>query len=313
MLLCAMALSVISLYASEYKSMIRYDRVWECICLYDEDGEAVLKCIKFDGPEEINGKVYHKLVTFKKTFLKYHIDTETTTYETIDCLEPVGYMREEDGIVYTLIAERQVDTYLNGEPSYEGEPYTSAEEDSDEIICKEEVIYNFNVEEEDSYSSVSFIHSFGSGLFSFRVLNLSTIEVAGEECRMMYVCTEDKVEYQKNNDIPYYWNEPIVEGIGAVGKGCLNYHEFYDIPSRMYSHHYFCRLFDMDGKVIYPLDYKSTPDDLDYGSFSSVEGISSSIYPKDTLMYDMLGRRISSPAPGQLYIQGGKKMIAPQY
>ncbi|MDE6379440.1 MAG: hypothetical protein K2L11_03135, partial [Muribaculaceae bacterium] len=30
----------------------------------------------------------------------------------------------------------------------------------------------------------------------------------------------------------------------------------------------------------------------------------------DAPIYDMLGRRISTPAPGQLYIQGGKKYIA---
>ncbi|MDE7409290.1 MAG: hypothetical protein K2N09_04640 [Muribaculaceae bacterium] len=31
---------------------------------------------------------------------------------------------------------------------------------------------------------------------------------------------------------------------------------------------------------------------------------------EDTHIYDILGRRIASPAPGQLYIQGGKKHIA---
>lgn len=303
-----MTLSVALAGADTYKSMIRYDRVWECKCILDKDGEYVLKCMKFDGPEEINGKVYHKLVTFKKTFLTFHSGSETPTYETIDCFESEGYMREEDGVVYTLVADGQI---YDGEPLYDSELYTSEEDDLNDIICQEYVIYNFNVKEEDSYSSVSFLYLFGSDLTTFKVLNLSTIEVAGEECKMMYVCREDQVEYQKTYDIPYYWNEPIIEGIGAVNKGCLNYHEFIDWPTCSYAHHYFSCLFDMDGNVIYPLDYESNPYVIDYGSFISVGSVTSSATPKDTHMYDMMGRPISNPAPGQIYIQAGKKKIAP--
>lgn len=311
MLLGVMLSTFFPAYADEYKSMIRYDRVWECLCVLDKDGETVLKCMKFDGPEEINGKVYHKIVTFKKTFLTFEYGSDTPTYESVDCFEPEGFMREEDGVVYTLVAERQYDTTSEGEPLYYGVLYTSIEEDLDGIICREYEIYNFNVKEEDYYSSVSFIYGFGSEQSAFNVLNVSTIEVAGEECRMMYVCPEFEVEYHKTYETPYYWYYPIIESVGAVDYGCLNYHEFIDHPTKMYAHHYFCRLFDLDGNVIYPLDYEEIPYNIDYGSFNSVDIISSSITPKDPHMYDILGRRIRQPVPGQLYIRDGKKMIAP--
>lgn len=220
-------------------------------------------------------------------------------------------MREEGGIVYTLVAVHKDETFPDAEPEYYGTPYTSVEDDLDDIICKEYELYNFNVKEDDYYSCMSFFEGV-SVEYTFCVLNISTIEVAGEECRMIYVCPEFEVENHQTNDTPYYWYKPIIEGIGAVDYGCLNYHEFIDRPLQMYAHHYFCRLFDMEGNMIYPFDNVSVPYNIDYGAFNSVDTISSSISPNDCHRYDMLGRRITTPAPGQLYIQDGKKLIAPK-
>ncbi len=65
-LMLLISLSVSS-YADEYKSMIRYDRVWECLNLEGMYKNMYIKCMKFDGTEEIQGKTYHRLVTFKKS------------------------------------------------------------------------------------------------------------------------------------------------------------------------------------------------------------------------------------------------------
>ena len=37
----------------------------------------------------------------------------------------------------------------------------------------------------------------------------------------MYVC--DSIEEEYDDDFPYDWYHPIVEGIGIVESGCLNY------------------------------------------------------------------------------------------
>ncbi len=70
------------------------------------------------------------------------------------------------------------------------------------------------------------------------------------------------------------------------------------------------RVFDIDGNIIFKNLDGSQFDDLQYDSFiSEVDAINTPKAENDA-MYDILGRRISSPAPGQLYIHGGKKHIA---
>ncbi len=306
-------LNSVSVSADEYKSMIRYDRVWECFSTLDGKDYDTIKCMRFDGTEEINGKIYHRIVTFKRSqMISYDYDTEEASYETEDCLEHEGYMREEDGKIYTLV-EKKHSKYTNDEG---WSSYLLYIPDSFENVshpnCEECLLYDMNVMEGDYFGCVSFIESLGWN-DSFKVLNVSYTEIDGEKCKMMYVCTEDKVEYHETYDTPYYWYHPIVEGIGAVEKGCLNYHEFIDHPSRMYAHNYFSRLLDMDGRVIYPIDFDNNHYGIDYGSFNSVEHISSLNATKDAAMYDVMGRRISSAAPGQLYIQGGKKRIGGRF
>ncbi len=51
-------------------------------------------------------------------------------------------------------------------------------------------------------------------------------------------------------------------------------------------------------------------DAISYGSFvSKVESVNGAEV-SDAPIYDILGRQIANPAPGQLYIQAGKKHIA---
>ncbi len=258
---CFFLSTFISVYADEYKSMIRYDRVWECYSTHDGKDYGAVKCMRFDGTEEINGKIYHRIVTFKRShLLSYDQDTGEATYETEDCLEHEGYMREEAGRVYTLVEkfhwEYAGDDDWNEYILYIPESFESVSNPE----CEECLLYDMNVMEGDYYDCMSFIEELGWN-DSFKVLNVSYTEIGDENCKKMYVCWKYNVKSFEEYDKPYYWANPIVEGIGAVDKGCLNYHEFMDYPTRMYAHNYFCRLLDMGGKVIYPLGR----DGIEYG------------------------------------------------
>ncbi len=85
-------------YGSDYKPIIRYDRVWENKSRYYND-QGLIRCVRFDGPEEINGKTYHRVVTFKKSHWE---SGDIQAYVTEDCYELDGYLSEEGGVVYAL-------------------------------------------------------------------------------------------------------------------------------------------------------------------------------------------------------------------
>ena len=80
----------------------------------------------------------------------------------------------------------------------------------------------------------------------------------------------------------------------------------------MWWHNEVNRVFDMDGNAIFNAIDGISYDDLHYGAFgnqNTVDFLDKDCRYDDPL-YDILGRRIANPAPGQLYIQGGKKHIA---
>ena len=291
----------LSVSASEYKPMIRYDRVWECRSIASDHSQGVNKCMKFDGTEEINGKTYHRIVTFKKAFPVTEIGGNIIGYEMEDCYEPEGYMREEDGKVYTLAV-----AYNPEEDYFSGNRYVpDFVESTNQPECVENLLYDFTLDQGDVYEGMTFVER-DAIVESFKVLNISSVRIDGEECKMMYISRVD----ENNYDEPYYWYRPIVEGIGAVDRGCLNYHEFSSIPAKIWYWNYFLRLFDMEGNLLYSNDPTREYDGLDWGSFVSEVGAIESNEVIDETRYDILGRRITEPVSGQLYIQGGKKHIA---
>lgn len=293
--------------ADEYKSMIRYDRVWECFSTHDGREYYTFKCMRFDGEEEIGGKTYHRIVTFKKR--KRTHDSDGNAYNTVvDCMEHEGYLREEGSKVYTLVREPEEELYGDGWGIPLGWPYIP------EVIFpenhdgySEHLLYDMSWQEGECYDCMSFVEGMA---FDNRldVINVSQVDIEGEEHKIMYVGLEGALESYKTYNYPLTMYQPIVEGIGAVDYGCLNYHELIGRPNRLYTHNYFTRLLDMEGNVIYP---ENPDDNYDYGSFSSVmEMPTDASADTDAPIYDMMGRRISAPASGQLYIQNGKKHIA---
>ena len=129
---------------------------------------------------------------------------------------------------------------------------------------------------------------------SFTVGSIGTVEIAGEQCRLFNISNMYGIEF------------PVIEGIGAAIEGCLNYHEFLESPTFPYAYHVLNRVFDNIGNVIYASeDYWG---DIPYGNISGINSISDQSF-HNAPIYDMLGRRLTSPAPGQLYIQDGKKFV----
>ena len=303
MLLSAASASAIASEA-DYKPMIRYDRVWECVDLYDGSFN-MFRYLRFDGTEEINGKTWHRIVSFRTALQKYYSDTGTFTYDyDYDIYENEGYLREEDGLVYTLV-EISEDSYGNvhGERYISGRPSP----DPDYIVrseISEAVIYNFNCEVGNTYDGISFITGTLQDT-NFKVLSENTVMIDGEECRRIEVLPSEFIEWY-----PEASGYPVIEGIGAVDTGCLNYTELIDHPTKRWYYHYFNRLLDMDGRILYDSDTfsNSAPE---WGGFNSVGSLNegSRMLARDGMVsfgedghrngitvYDMNGRTVASTA-----------------
>lgn len=239
----------------EFVPTIRYDRVWECTTSYNLH-TFIVKYMKFDGTEEINGKTYHRIVTFRKAIMERKYDSFLDTYEYIDGLcEIEGYMREDNGKVYTLA------TGEYGYGSWYGGLYVS-EKLYDSQTVDEFLIYDFTCEPGQQYEALSNLTG-SSELVNFTVVSKSPVLINNEECLHIIV------EHEGFAPSPQ-----IIEGIGPILFGCLNYQE-HAIPTKMWEYNYFNRIFDLDGNVLYEkqdsYNYK-LPENL----FSSVDEINDS-------------------------------------
>ncbi|MDE5871152.1 MAG: hypothetical protein K2H22_04290 [Muribaculaceae bacterium] len=273
LLLSCLISGVFSASAEEYRSMIRYDRVWECISDGHDDPDLVVKCMKFVGTEEINGKEYYKIETFRKTFPKYDPVAKTYGYDSyVDGLnQHEGYLREESGMAYTLIVCQR--DHL---PDCLGEDYNNRygplyipgkNEPGDNEVIVEIPIYDFTYKKGQSYAVMSFCMGYSASCV-FTVDHDENIDIGGEEYRKIYLLHEGM---EKNE---HWYGEEIVEGVGAVEYGCLNYHEFHDRPTMRWAQNYFNRLLDLDGNVLY--DPRNTLYDIEYDSFNTPDGVEGS-------------------------------------
>ena len=211
--------------AEEYKSMIRYDRVWECVSF--ENGDDVVKCMKFDGAEDINGKVYHKLISFKKALRIFDPEEGLWGYDIDDCVyQHEGYLRESDGVVYTLIKVCDDSQF----PDCVGTQYIPQDNFSipNTENLREHVLYDFNREIGDCYEALTFVgpgdYSGHACVVQFQVTMENIVDIDGVDYRSMQVACIDQ------NDGLSLTSHTYLEGIGAVDDGSLNYHEFYTQP-----------------------------------------------------------------------------------
>lgn len=284
--------ATVSVKAEEYKSMIRYDRVWEHISIYYNS--KTVYYTKFDGPEEINGKTYHRLVSFRKASYDYDADGMIYLFDVDEgYFQHEGYMREEDGKVYTLVTDMVHDDY-----GVYGKFYIPTDNDAHPADLQEKLLYDFTCKEGESYIGL-IVDGYHADEITYKVKSIEFIDIDGEQYRRLVVCPKDYNEYLEL---------PMVEGIGIVSEyGCLTTINI-DQPSCPCMGHMFSRVLDMDGKVPYPTKEYSTPIPVDFLGVGSIEEQVEETAP----IYDIYGRRVSTPAPGHLYIQGGKKKIAPK-
>lgn len=294
MTLCLLASASMYASAEEYKPMIRYDRIWECTSIYWLD--LSVKYMRFDGTEEINGKTYHRLITFRKGKWDWDSEGNAVLLNIQDGIcEHEGYMREEDGVVYTLVIFSIPDSDLVFGYQYKPDVW----DDVDFSQINEKVIYDFNCKPEDTYDGITFNDMEWAYDVPFTVVSTDTVEIDSEKCRRYYAYVFDLQQHAL----------PVIEGIGVVEEGCLNYHAFEGGPAHPYSHHFFNRVFNSEGKELYRTDERFFVD-LPYQNFSGtdfVTGVQSD--ESVSTIYDMMGRRITNPAHGQLYIQNGRKYV----
>lgn len=292
-------ISAVTSNAEEYKSLVNYDRVWECACMHHSFTLHV-KYIKFDSTEEILGKTYHKLITIGK--LDADIDNEGVNTWGLeeDIYDHEGYLREEDGCVYTLTIA-SLDDRLNGVDAPLARYTGNGEDYPDGYIIEEALIYDFSKKPGEEFEGITY--SFGNNQRSiFHVENESLIEIDGEDCILQEMdCYNEGCHYPAT----------VIQGIGAGTGGCLNYHCFSDGPAFPYMFNEICRVFNRDREVIY-----INPDFEDfqfpYPLSSGIIGLQDVGNTHKGMKYDIFGREIRRPMPGQIYIQGGRKYVAPQ-
>ena len=258
LIVLAVILTSTAANAADYKPMIRYDRVWECHAY--EWGDHTVKYMKFDGTEDVDGKTYHRIVTFAKSIVETDASPEKSQYEFILNLnENEGYLREENGKVYTLAATSP----------HENHTYIPDKFNTDEYNITEVLLYDFNCSEGGIYNAFSNCMNEGATL-DFRVKNISYESIDGEECICQEICADEYADM-------FPISHKIIEGIGPADSGCLNYNEFQDSPTRPWAYNYINRVFDSDGRTLY-----ETADCLKYtlpaGIFSSVALIENDVF-----------------------------------
>ncbi|MDE6480877.1 MAG: hypothetical protein K2L45_11490 [Muribaculaceae bacterium] len=284
--LCLLFVATVSVKAEEYKSMIRYDRVWEHISVYWDDNTVYYT--KFDDAEEINGKTYHPLVSFRKENYSQDEEGKSHLLDVDDnYFQHEGYLREEDGKVYTLITDVERSDY-----GLHGHLYIPNGSDAHPADLEEMLIYDFTCKEGESYRGLV-TNGYYVDETTYKVKSAKFIEIDGEQHRCLVVSPEEYNEYLEL---------PMVEGIGIASEyGCLTTINT-DMPTFPCMDHIFSCVLDMDGKEVYRRGEGLSGIPI----IGSMADQSEETAP----IYDVYGRRISAPAPGQLYIQGGKKFIA---
>ena len=195
--------------------------------------------------------------------------------------EPFGYKAvesiQEDGHEVFLL-------YLTG---YDMDSIKPGEEDLYISKAYEEdgVLWYFSVDELEYLPMIDFNLEVGDKVYIREVIWKGTVNIEGiERCVMA-------IHSPGSDEKVFYW----CEGIGAINDAFLS-------PMIM----------SMCGKGVYMTEcWMGDKCLFDKSRFdvAVAEVNSLTVQNESKDIYDMMGRRISSPAPGQLYIRDGKKYI----
>ena len=231
------ASAVGALPAADYVPMIREDRVWEYVGRYYNNGEEGLAyhCMKFDGTQEVQGKEYHRFVLFKSTYVNWDVDLNKH-YRVEMRNEPVYLLREEEGKVFALYQNEELVTNYNPD---------NADATGN---LSEFKIYDFTLSDGDIVDYPSHTGNL-QDIRSYRVKIQSSVNVAGEECKVM------RMQYP--NDSKFEIPIDFIEGVGINDNGCLASFglEFITGAGNSYyspgAYATINRVLDLDGNVVY--------------------------------------------------------------
>lgn len=299
------SLIAMSLPASAYEPTVREDRVWE---YYSDYFVSVFMDInyawarfKFEGTTEVNGKTYHKWVKFEEVIKKGIVDRDTgcinfTTLSKDTMKQTFALMREDDGKIWICL-EKMPGT--SGFPEEYRIVCNSDSVESDAVT--EGLLYDFSVNKGDSLTWVGSVNGAlpSSSLKPYQYLSrvsdeiveTDSIEINGAKCKTY------KFEISG-------CRSPFVQGIGMT-RALLPYPSIDELVHSS-SYDYSLSLngvYDGEGNRIFGEWKNPMPGE---GGIPSLSVTDSS----DNRKYDLMGREIKEPAPGTVYIQGGRKLIA---
>ena len=270
-----------------YVPTVREDRVW---CYQGHWGPMIdyeLHYIHFDGTAEVGGKTYHKGVLFKSAKYDY-VGNDTFVFMNETERDVIMYyLREEDGKVYQL---QHLDN--SRYPDRVGGPLPENLNPDD--YC-EGILYDWTLMEGDVF--VPEIDG-GGGYDGDMVVEYGDeITIDGEECRVMGF----------SSFYPFVVNEyPFIEGIGCTYNGTVGHYYFVMLAGGGYYSEpdidsYLKCVYNGEGKLIYGEEVKLA------------DGVNDIITDKaddaDAPVYDLMGRRVTNPLPGSVYIRDGRKFI----
>lgn len=270
-----------------YMPTVREDRTWE----YRSYGgrpnndfsrfRTIYHFIKFDSdPVVFNHHEYKMARICKMIETEYgnDIPEHIISEETWDT--PLYAMREERDRVYVL-----KDT--------KGNNVTEITDATDTSGFHDEVLYDWTLKDGDLWTYVDFSEEYPEDCPT--VEYGEPMKIGEDECRVMNLSDFDHIS--------------LIEGIGATVNGSLGDYTFLltshmepwintDAPGMDSTLE---RVYDGDGNLIYGEALVLQ---------DSVEGVTPDSDGEDSLVFDVLGRRVSSTAPGSVYIRGGKKFVA---
>lgn len=159
------------------------------------------------------------------------------------------------------------------------------------------ILYDFDLKEGDTFYDI--------GEDRLKVVCVDTIEVGGIYRKRIAFTSEWYIDFFKdsygneyNGKDPHYWNVCWVEGIGSNNKP-TNYTDwFVEGPRHTVQQCYF------NDECIF------TYDDFFTKSVSGITNPISLPSGKDAFIYDLQGRKVTTPQKNGLYIKNGKKFIA---
>ena len=270
-----------------YVPTVREDRVW---CYWGHRGpmyDDLLHYIHFAGTVEVGGKTYHKGILFKTVKYDY---VDYDTYILVDETEravTMYYLREEDGKVYQLqrLEDRDYPIRVYG---------TLPENPNPDDYC-EGILYDWTLTERDVFVPEIWWKDTGGYSEEWVVEYGDEITIDGETCRVMGFG-------------PFWVNAyPFIEGIGCTYNGTVGHYYPYFIAGGGGSNSvpeedsYLQCVYNGEGKLIYGQEVKLADGVNDI--------ITDKADPAEAPVYDLMGRRVTNPLPGSVYIRNGRKFI----